>query len=133
MKYHLKIFIISLTLVTLCFVLSRNMEMVFPVALVEQAKAISYLITLVGIVVVFSWYKRTAVLVEQEASVSPPENTRKQKRVLLYLLIVNAINAGVLLFSSEQSIGLMIGISLMVVLIAPFIFKTMDETEGAGR
>ena len=127
MKNNLKVFLLSAFLVTLGGVLSKYWEIELSLGMMEQVKAISYFVTLAGIVSAFSWYKRTATPVPENDENVPVENISKQNRVLIYLLVINTINAGVLLFSQVQPIQLMIGISLLVVLISPVVFRTMQE------
>ena len=130
MKSHIKAFFISIVLVFAGGILSKYLDLKFSLAMVEQAKSISYFVTLAGIVTAFSWYKRTATSVVEGESETPPENVVKQKRILLYLVIINFLNAAVLLLSTEESIQLMAGMSLLVVVISPIIFRTMQEKDA---
>ncbi len=129
MKNHIKAFLLSVVFIIVGIVLSRVVEADLSDALVEQSKAISYFVTLAGIVTVFSWYKRKAVEVEIGELEVPTENVQLQKRVYIYLLIINFINAGMLILSTEQSIQLMAGISLIMVVVSPVVFRTMQEKD----
>ena len=129
MKNHIKVFILSAILLILGGVLSTYIDLDLSVPMVEQAKAISYMVTLAGVVVLFSWYKRTATPVDEGVSDTPKENIAKQNRILVYLLAINAINAVMLSLSTEESIQMMAAISLLVVLISPIMFRTMQEKD----
>jgi len=130
MKNHIKAFILSAVLLLLGGILSKYITFELSVPLIEQAKAISYMVTLAGIVVLFSWYKRTATPVEAEVTVTPSENVAKQNRILLYLVIINFVNAIMLMLSPEQSIQMMASISLLVIIISPIVFRTMQEKDA---
>lgn len=130
MKNHVKAFLASAILIILGIVLSKFIIIELSVELIEQAKAISYLVTLAGIVVAFSWYKRTATAVEERVTETPPENVIKQNRILTYMVIINLVNAVMLSLSTEQSIQMMAGISLLVVIISPIVFRTMQEKDA---
>lgn len=130
MKPHIKAFLLSAIVVFAAGILSKYIELELSLPMVEQAKAISYFVTLAGVVTAFSWYKRTATPVAEGVLETPPENIEKQKRVLIFMVIINVINAGVLSLSTEQSIQLMAGISLLVVVISPIVFRTMQEKDA---
>lgn len=133
MKKHIKIFLISLVIVVAALVLFSMIELELSVAMVEQAKAISYVVTLAGIVSLFSWYNRKAVLVDADDVESADYINQIQNRALNFMLAINIVNAFVIALASEQSIHFMTGISLMVVLVAPIIFRTMHEKEGEKK
>lgn len=130
MKEHIKALLISIVLISAGVVLSKNLVTDFSAALIEQAKAVSYFVTLAGIVSAFSWYKRTATKLDFGTNEVPATDVVKQNRVLVYLVIINFINAGVIIFSTEKSILLMSSISLLVIAISPVIFRTMQEKEA---
>lgn len=117
-------------LVLISILLTILIKKEFPVSLVEQSKAISYFVTLAGIVTIFSWYKRTATPVEIDVTDIPQENIDKQKKVLRYMLFINIVNAVMLALSTEKSIQFMCGISLLTVIISPFLFRTMQEKDS---
>ncbi len=126
MKIHFKIFLVSAALVILSGVLSGRLDLLLSEALIVQAQSISYFFTLAGVVFAFSWYNRTATPVK-EGVYALEANLKKQNRILYYLLCINVINAGVLLINTTQPVQLMTAISLLVVLISPMIFRTMQE------
>lgn len=130
MKPHIKALFVCIIFVFGGAILSKIIETDFSPAMLEQAKAISYFVTLAGIVTAFSWYKRTATPVESGVTEIPEENQKLQKRVLLYMIIINFINGGVLILSTEESIQMMTGISLLVVIISPIVFRSMQEKDA---
>lgn len=132
MKNHLKVFFVSIAFVILGALLSKQIDIHLSVELVEQAKAISYLVTLGGVVVAFSWYKRTASPVDAGVEETPKENVEKQNRVLFYMFVINLINAAVMTLSPVEPIQLMTGISLIVVIISPVVFRTMQEKDAVA-
>ncbi|MDA3852830.1 MAG: hypothetical protein PF444_01095 [Bacteroidales bacterium] len=129
MKKHLKAFIASAVLVVLGAILSKQITLELSLELIEQAKAISYMVTLAGIVVLFSWYKRTATPVDEGVTETPVENLAKQDRIFLFLVLINLVNAVMLMLSNEQSIQMMAGISLLIIVISPIVFRTMQEKD----
>lgn len=129
MKKHVKAFIASIVLVVLGAILSKQVTLELSLELIEQAKAISYMVTLAGIVVLFSWYKRTATPVDEGVTETPVENMAKQNRIFIFLVIINLVNAVMLMLSNEQSIQMMAGISLMIIIISPIVFRTMQEKD----
>lgn len=132
MKNHIKAFILSAVIVLAGGILSKYIDLNLSVEMIEQAKAISYLVTLGGVVTAFSWYKRTAIPVEQGDESVPAENVEKQNRVLIYMTIINFVNACVLSLSPVEPIQLMSGISLIVVIISPVVFRTMQEKDAVA-
>lgn len=130
MKNHVKTFIASAVLVLLGGILSKYITLELSVELIEQAKAISYMVTLAGIVVLFSWYKRTATPVDEGVTETPAENVAKQNSIFIYMIMINLVNAAMLLFSTEQSIQMMAGISLLIIVISPIVFRTMQEKDA---
>lgn len=129
MKNHIKAFILSAVLLVLGGILSKYITLELSLELIEQAKAISYMVTLAGVVVLFSWYKRTATPVDEGDEETPLENIAKQNRILIYLVIINLVNALMLSLSTEESIQMMAGISLLVIIISPIVFRTMQEKD----
>lgn len=126
MKLNIKIFLFSILAVALGVFLSHQLNVELSKELLAQAESISYVLTLAGIVVLFSWYNRKAIRTE-DGEDELPANLAIQTKVMYYLLLINIMNAGVLICSTIQSIQLMTGISLLVVLISPAIFRTMRE------
>jgi len=126
MKYHFKIFLISAFVVLACAILSQVLGLESSAPVLAQAQSISYFVTLAGIVVLYGWYNRRATPVK-EGEETPADNIKRQHTVLKYMLFINVVNAAVLCFSTSQPVQLMTAISLLVVLISPMIFRTMQE------
>ena len=128
MKYHFKIFLISLLLIAASLFLSKLIELTLTESLLAQAEAISYIVTLVGTVVAFSWYNRNATPTTNSTEI-PIENIKKQNKVLNYLLIISVINSLIILVNNDKPSQMMALIGLMVIIISPVIFRTMQEKE----
>ena len=128
MKYHIKIFLISLALIVAGLFLSKSIELTLTDSLLAQAEAISYIVTLVGTVVAFSWYNRSATPTTNSTEI-PIENIKKQNKVLNYLLIISVINSLIILVNNDKPSQMMALIGLMVIIISPVIFRTMQEKE----
>lgn len=126
MKLHIRLFFISVAFVIVAILVVKSFSYEPSEALVVQSQAIAYFITLAGVILSFSWFKRKAISVDVDAEV-PKENIVLQNKVLYMLCGINFINAMMLIFTQEQSVQMMAGISLMMLLIAPTVFRTMQE------
>ncbi len=126
MKLHIRFFFISVAFIVVAIFVVKMFSFEPPKDLVIQSQAIAYFITLAGVILAFSWFKRKAISVDIDTEV-PKENIVLQKKVLYVLCGINFVNAMMLIFNQEQSVQMMAGISLMMLLIAPTIFRTMQE------
>lgn len=126
MKLHIRLFFISVAFIITAIFVVKIITYVPSEALVVQSQAIAYFITLAGVILAFSWYKRKAIPLEIDADV-PQENLALQHKVLYMLCAINFINAAMLVCTQEQSVQMMAGISLMMLLVAPTVFRTMQE------
>lgn len=126
MQLKYKIFLLSLLAVIVGVLLSHQLNVELTESMLAQAESISYVVTLAGIVFLFNWYNRKAVRVADDEE-ELPGNIILQRKIMYYLLFINVMNACVLICSIKESIQLMTGISLLVVLISPAIFRTMRE------
>ena len=128
MKLHIRLFFLSLLLIVLAIVGVQMMNFSPSEALIAQSEATAYFITFVGVILSFRWFKMRATPVAQGEDV-PEKNLEYQKKVLYILFGINVLNALILIFSQKESIQMMVGISLIVLLISPHIFRTMQEKE----
>lgn len=128
MKLHIRLFLLSLLLIIAAIVGVQMMDFSPSEVLVTQSEATAYFVTFVGVVLSFRWFKMRVTPVAQGEDV-PAENLEYQKKVLYILFGINVLNALILIFSQKESIQMMVGISLIVLLISPHIFRTMQEKE----
>lgn len=126
MSLHIKIFLASAVLLAAGYKLFDCIDYSLATVVIEQAKATSCMFTMVGIIVLFGWYKKKVALNEVPAEVST-DNIKQQKKVLYYMLAINFLNAIVLTITIDKSTTMMALMSLMVVIISPIIFRTMHD------
>ena len=129
MKLHIRLFLISIFLIVLAIVGIQMINYAPSEAMVAQAEATAYFITFAGVILVFRWFKQKATPVGEGEQV-PVSNVAAQKKVLYTLLGINVLNAVILMVSQKQSVQMMVGISLIVILISPHLFRTMQEKDG---
>lgn len=128
MKLHIRLFFVSLALIVFAIVLVKILDFSPSEAVVVQSEATAYFITFVGVILSFRWFKVKATAVEPGEEV-PSRNLELQKKVLYVLLGINALNALILVFSQKESVQMMVGISIIVLLISPSVFRTMQEKD----
>ena len=128
MKLHIRLFLISLALIVVAVVVVKLIDFTPSEAVVAQSEATAYIITFVGVILSFRWFKIHATPVDVGQDI-PANNLVCQKKVMYILLVINALNALVLVFSQKESVQMMLGISLIVLLISPHVFRTMQEKD----
>ncbi len=128
MKYNQILLVIGLALT----IGAKQLDFTLSETLLAQAEAVSYIITLVGIVVAFGWYKRNIVSINSDEE-TPKQNIEKQKTVLNYLFTISVINAALIALGSGDSTQMMALIILSVILISPIIFRSMQDKDKTNE
>jgi hypothetical protein len=129
MKLHNKIFIISLLALIAGAIIYETTENTLSEAVLTQARAISYFVTLAGIASTFSWYKNTVLKIDLEDANHDKIVDEKGKKVFRMMLIFNIINAIIISVASDPSIHFMAGISLLIIPMTPRIITNINEKE----